>query len=200
MVEVRKRQPIPRGLIAFVLGYMVVCSAMAVRMKSVEFIAYAGMMVVFIGLVLFLNSKARFSHSTLWMLGVWGALHMFGGTVQIPAAWADTDTPRIVLYTLRIHPNLPRYDQLTHAFGFFTATLACWEALRHLTHARTGLALSAAAALMGMGLGAVNEVLEFFIALNVENNGVGGWKNTGWDLVSNAIGAILAGAWTLRRR
>jgi hypothetical protein len=42
-----------------------------------------------------------------------------------------------------------------------------------------------------MGLGATNEVIEF-IATRLMDTNVGGYENTGWDLVANAVGAGLA--------
>lgn len=200
MAELRRRHFIPPGLPVFVVGYMLVCSVMALRQGNAEFVVYAGAMVVFITLVLLLHARVRFSRVCLWLLAVWGCLHMLGGTVPISGAYADTESSRTVLYAFRLHPSLPRYDQVTHAFGFFAATVACWEACRRLLNARPGPALSVSASLMGMGLGALNEVLEFFVTLVVAEHGVGGYVNTGWDLVCNATGAILAGVWLLTRR
>lgn len=200
MPELRSKTALPPGLAFFVLAYLVACSAMALRQGNAEFMVYAGAMVVFIAVVLLLHRSVRFTAVALWMLAIWGLMHMLGGTVPIPERLADTDSGRFVLYALRPHPSLPRYDQVTHVFGFFTATVACWEACRALLHARPGLALSSAAALMGMGLGCVNEVIEFAITLTTPDNGVGGYVNTGWDLVSNTIGSVAAGAWCLTRR
>lgn len=206
MPELRGRSRLPGGLVFFVLSYLVICTAILLRRNQIEgdgskeFLIYAGAMVVFIAVVMALHARVRFSGTALWLLAVWGLLHMLGGTVSIPARWADTDTSRTVLYAFRAHPMLPRYDQITHAFGFFAATVACWEGARTLLQARPGLPLSSAAVLMGMGLGALNEVIEFVITLIEPNNGVGGYVNTGWDLVSNSVGALAAGAWCLLRR
>lgn len=200
MAEVRRRALLPPGIVFFTLSYLIVCSVLAVRKGSPEFIAYSGAMVVFIALVLALNAQARLAHTTLWLLSIWGMLHMLGGTVPIPVAYADTESADPVLYALRLHSALPRYDQIVHFFGFFSATLTAWEALRNALGTRPGLGLSIAAALIGMGLGAVNEVLEFIITLVIPENGVGGYVNTGWDLVSNALGAITAGVLTLNKR
>lgn len=52
-----------------------------------------------------------------------------------------------------------------------------------------GLALCA---LAGMGLGALNEVIEFIITLLVPENNVGGYVNTALDLVYNMVGAVIA--------
>jgi hypothetical protein len=48
------------------------------------------------------------------------------------------------------------------------------------------------AATSGMGLGALNEVVEFAATLLVPETNVGGYLNTGWDLVANATGATAA--------
>jgi hypothetical protein len=41
-----------------------------------------------------------------------------------------------------------------------------------------------------MGFGGLNEVIEFFLTLPETN--IGGYMNTGWDLVSNLVGVTLA--------
>ena len=43
-----------------------------------------------------------------------------------------------------------------------------------------------------MGFGALNEVVEFAATLSVPETNVGGYVNTGWDLVSNLVGCITA--------
>jgi hypothetical protein len=43
-----------------------------------------------------------------------------------------------------------------------------------------------------MGLGAVNEIVEFIMVLALPQTGVGGYENTMWDIVFNTIGAIIA--------
>ena len=185
---------LPRLLALFVALYMVVFSGMAFRAGNTEFAVYAGAMVVFIALVTLLHLRFGLRCSTLWLLAVWGLVHMAGGTVGIPSAW--TDSGGSVLYSLRVHPLAPRYDQMVHAFGYFAASLACFDVLTHMTGYRAGqprVGLAVASALMGCGLGALNEVLEFVITLTVPEHNVGGYINTGWDLVSNLVGACCAG-------
>jgi len=53
-----------------------------------------------------------------------------------------------------------------------------------------GLLVLCAAA--GMGFGALNEVIEFAATILVPETNVGGYMNTGWDLVSNLVGCVLA--------
>ena len=44
----------------------------------------------------------------------------------------------------------------------------------------------------GLGLGALNETIEFLTTTAHAGAHVGGYENTGWDLVSNVAGALMA--------
>jgi hypothetical protein len=46
--------------------------------------------------------------------------------------------------------------------------------------------------LAGMGVGAINEIVEFVATLVIPDTNVGGYTNTGWDLVADLAGAIVA--------
>ncbi len=189
---------VPRSLTLFVLAFMSVTSIMAFNQGNTEFLFYSGSLLVIIFILVKLHNRVNFTRSALWLLTIWGFLHMIGGTVPISPEFVP-DEGSAVLYSFRLRPDLPRYDQIIHAFGFFSATVACWEIVRVLLNAKRGMALSIIAAIMGMGLGALNEVLEF-IATRLTETNVGGYTNTGWDLVSNTIGTVCAGFWCLSRR
>ncbi len=79
-----------------------------------------------------------------------------------------------------------RFDHVVHAIGFGFAGLAFSDALGR----RAPLALMG-----GLGFGALNEMVEFLITRVVPDTNIGGFENTGWDLVANAVGAILAALW-----
>ena len=179
-------------LALFVLAYMAIFGAMAWRAGNAEFIMYSAAMVVFILLVLWMHTRVRFSLPVLWLLAIWGFLHMAGGNIPVGDG---------VLYSYRPVAALPRYDQAVHAFGFFCATLAAWQALRAASRGqlRASLGPVCAAVLCGLGLGAVNEVLEFAATQLLAHTNVGGYVNTGWDLVSNTTGAVCAGVLVLVR-
>jgi putative membrane protein len=44
----------------------------------------------------------------------------------------------------------------------------------------------------GLGVGAVNEIVEYIATLVVPETGVGGYDNTLLDLISDLIGALIA--------
>ena len=158
-----------------------------------EFLFYAGTMVIMAGVVIAVDRVVRFSTLVIGGLLAWAILHLMGGNV--PAGETG------VLYNFRPAPWLPKYDQAVHAFGFAVATLLSWECLRHGLAKRTSgqpkptFGLVTACVLMGMGLGALNEVIEFIAVLTMPETNVGGYVNTGWDLVSNLAGAVIAGVW-----
>ncbi|MBK5932661.1 hypothetical protein CCR78_01460, partial [Rhodovulum imhoffii] len=85
-----------------------------------------------------------------------------------------------------------KYDQAVHAYGFgVTAWLLHHLLVRHYPPARGSLSALAFPALGAMGLGAVNEIVEFIAVLAVPETNVGGYVNTALDLVFNAFGACI---------
>jgi hypothetical protein len=125
---------------------------------------------------------------------------MAGGLVPVPASWAIQGDVR-VLYSLWLVPGHLKYDHLVHAYGFGVTTWVCWQALERAiaalapparAKARPNLGLLTLCAAAAMGFGALNEVVEFAATLLVPETNVGGYVNTGWDLVSNLTGAVVA--------
>ena len=116
---------------------------------------------------------------------------MIGGLVPVPYDSPIAGTKR-VFYSLWIIPDLLKYDNPMHAYGMGVATWACWQGLRTVTGLRPLPQVPLAiAALAGMGLGALNEVVEFIATLFLDTN-VGGYRNTGFDLIYNTVGAVIA--------
>lgn len=106
-----------------------------------------------------------------------------------------------VLYNAGIGPydqalgtHLLQYDHAAHAYVSFVAVFACWSVLAapHAgTVGRRDLVILAVGA--ALGLGALNETVEFIATLAHHGAHAGGYWNTGWDLVCNTIGTIAAG-------
>jgi hypothetical protein len=109
--------------------------------------------------------------------------HLAGGLVTV----GDD-----VLYN--VHPPLRmlQYDHVFHATASGLATIVLWTFLsRELDSVPVALAVSA---LGGLGVGAINELIEFLATLAHHGRHVGGYRNTGWDLMSNAVGVLVASA------
>ena len=180
---------------SFVGTYVVIFGIVAIINWNYEFIFYGIMLLLEIGGILLLDRRVHFSSAVMIALAVWGLVHMMGGTVPIPASVTEPKSPQ-VFYNLRLHPWLPKYDQVVHARGFGVATWAAAEALDHMLRpGRRGVGLFLALLFIGMGLGALNEVIEFIATRVMPGTNVGGYDNTGWDLVSNMLGAGVAALW-----
>lgn len=183
-------------VMAFVVLTVLGGVAMAIANWNYEFIYYGLVMLVLVAAVGVLHFRVNFPMFVLWGLALWVLVHMGGGTIPIPESVTEPGAPP-VLYNLRVLPWLPKYDQVVHCYGFFVSTLACWRALVVMTHGSGGtlrptIGAISAAALMGNGLGALNEVIEFVATQIMPGTNVGGYENTGWDLLSNLMGTILA--------
>lgn len=180
--------------------YIILAATGTVLTNNREFVFYLATMLILIAVVLLIHHRITLHGSQLWALSFWGLIHMAGGLCPIPASW-PIDNGQGVLYSLWLIPNWLKYDQLVHAYGFGITTWICWQALayqlqRHspkLPFPSSGRLTLAAAA--GMGFGALNEVIEFIAVLLLPQTNVGGYENTGWDLVFNLIGCIIACFW-----
>lgn len=182
-----------RFVACFVMGYLGLGLLLAFRHLNYEFAFYAAAVGLQIWLLLYIDRRVQFSALVLWGLAIWGLLHFAGGLAPIPEAITEPGR-QPNLYNMRLWPWFPKYDQLVHAFGFGMTVLLCYEALcaRFKQPLRIDLPLGSVLFLCAMGLGAVNEVIEFVAVLLMPETNVGGYINTGWDLVSNGVGALIA--------
>lgn len=191
-----------RGVGLFTAAYLLAATWAAVAVGNVEFVFYLVVMGLLVAAVLAVHLRVGLSVGLLWGLSVWGALHMAGGLVPVPESWPIDGEIR-VLYSWWIVPQgggggWLKYDQAVHAYGFGIATWLCWQGLVGALDRpgeggvpRPSPGLMILVAVAGMGLGALNEVVEF-IATRITVTNVGGYENTGWDLVYNALGASVA--------
>ena len=190
-------EPGVRPVAFFTATYLLLAGFFALSLHNWEFVFYIGVMLLLILFAWTVHRHVHFTVGTLWALSIWGLLHMIGGLMPIPAGIPYMGKP--VFYSMWIIPDLLKYDMVIHAFGFGVATFACWQASVVVTgvdEPRPGRVILAV--LAGMGLGALNEVIEFMAVLTVPDTNVGGYENTGWDLVFNMIGCVIAGLYILR--
>jgi hypothetical protein len=185
-------------LCLFNLAYLLAAALGSWWQGNREFIFYIAVMVILIGIIACVHASVRLSRGLLWALSLWGLLHMAGGLVPVPTEWPH-EGAQAVLYSAWLVPQRLKYDQVVHAYGFGVTTWLCWQCLSALVKRRfsrelkptTGPLILCVAA--GMGFGALNEVVEFIAVLTIPNTNVGGYTNTGWDLIANLVGASTAG-------
>ncbi len=161
------------------------------RTQNYEFVIYVGVIIFLYFLILLTLHRSKFDSFILWGLSVWAWLHMAGGGIVVGEG---------VLYGLHLIPIagegdtfILKFDQFVHAFGFGMSTLVVYHLLKAYLGSRVNYkVLYPIIVLAGMGVGALNELLEFIVVLLVPSTGVGGYDNTMIDIVFNTIGAIIA--------
>lgn len=175
----------------FTLAYVLAFTVWFLSIGNFEFIVYIVTMAILIALVGSSLRKAEYPAPMLWALSFWGLLHMAGGGVPVAGS---------VLYNLHLIPLIEteqyfilKYDQFVHAYGFgVTAWLLHHLLTRHFPETRGTATAYVYPVLSAMGLGALNEMIEFSAVLMVPDTNVGGYYNTALDLCFNAAGAALA--------
>lgn len=146
--------------------------------------------VLTVGVIAFRRRELRGSLAAATaMLAV---VHLAGGLIRV----GDS-----VLYNASLGMDVFRYDHFAHALGIFLGTQLIWELLvQGAANAAGRRRLVAVSALAGLGLGALNETIEFLATLGHGGGQVGGYRNTGWDLVTNLVAGVVAGMVLHRRR
>jgi uncharacterized membrane protein YjdF len=100
------------------------------------------------------------------------------------------------LYDLWIIEGILKYDNIMHALSIFIATFVAYNIISPHLDLKTKhhpILFSLLLILIALGIGAVNEILEFMaVILLGAQEGVGGYLNNAWDLVFNLLGSIIA--------
>ena len=126
-----------------------------------------------------------------WGFTAWLVMHMCGGFVHI----YGTRLYDAMLVKLVPEPyHILRYDQLAHSACYFVITLILGRMVALRADARTGAAtVRLLAALAAMGVGALNEVIEFLaVAFLGAADGVGDYINNALDICFNGLGVLAA--------
>jgi hypothetical protein len=159
---------------------------------------YLTVVLVCTAVVAIADGAVRFGEGALWLLVLTGTLHLCGGLLPDPTADG-------VLYETWVVPGALRFDQVVHFIGSVAATVCSWQLLGTWLDLGRAPARTQAfvAALAGLGKGAFNEVFEFLVAVRLPGAHVGGFENTGWDLVFDTGGVAAAAVflvWSGARR
>ncbi len=157
--------------------------------KNYEFLAYIGVILFFAILIISTNKKVKYSNGILWGLTLWALLHLSGGGLYIKG----TRLYEVILIPLSQTYEVFKFDQFVHIIGFCVATIVMYEVIKPILKKdlKKFTALSIVLVMAGLGLGALNEIVEFSTTLFIAETGVGGFNNLSLDLVSDLIGALI---------
>jgi uncharacterized membrane protein YjdF len=155
-----------------------------------EFLVY----VISIALLIILIAKTdkifKYPIIAMWGFLIWFVMHMLGGSLYLNGVRLyDT-----ILFPLLGEPyNIFRYDQFLHIFCYIVLTLFIYSLVIKISDKKANkLVIGLIVFLAGLGLGAINEIIEFSTVALFDAQGVGGYFNNALDLVFNAIGCLIA--------
>ena len=189
-------------LILFNLLYIVAFTIYYVAKQNYEFMVYIGVLVLLFALVFAIQRRVKFPLLILWMLSVWGLLHMLGGGVHLADGTVLYRWIPIELYQgIDSEFVLLKFDQILHFYIYFVMSFVLAHLVRNKMQGMKPLYVGLFVALASMGLSVINELIEFGAVLFLGKTGVGGYYNTLLDLLFNTLGAVV-GAWasSLRTR
>ena len=155
---------------------------------NLEFIIYVSIIIVLFGIIILTNEKVRYPNYVLWLLTGWALIHMAGGSVRV----GDGRLYDVILINISETYRVLKYDQFGHIFGFMTATFLAYELVKKFLKRSMSFSIGLIILMAGLGLGALNEIIEFIVILIIPETGIGGYENSMLDLVSDLIGAIIA--------
>ncbi len=201
MSQIKNTKQSLRGVISFTLLYLLIASIVCLKRQNQEFLFYVCNVLVFIAVIVRVHMKCQLSKTLLWCLSIWGMVHMAGGLMAVPHGWVSAHKSP-VLYNVWLIREFLKFDHVVHAYGFGICTWVLWQSMRsiiaqklkkHVDDVRPTVGLTVICVLGAQGLGAFNEILEFCATLMIAGTNVGGYMNTGWDLVANLYGSVFAG-------
>ncbi|MEK7462131.1 MAG: DUF2238 domain-containing protein [Patescibacteria group bacterium] len=175
----------------FTAVYLFWGGAYFIQDLNLEFVIYGGVIIAILGTVFGTVSYTKFPLWQLWLLSIWGLMHVLGGAVQ---------TVDGVLFAYKIYPFLDlggdfyilKYDQVVHMYLYGVVALMAYRLFITRWCATKGWLVGLVAVLASLGVSSLNEIMEFLIAVTVERNGVGGYENAMLDLMFNLGGAVVA--------
>lgn len=180
-----------RFVLVFTALYLLVGGLYFFQDSNLEFVIYVGVIVAALILLFGTLHLTKFPSYILWLISIWGLMHVLGGSVQ---------TSDGVLFAYRIYPFLDlggdfyilKYDQVVHGYLYGVMSIVFLHVLKNTLRASGPVWILILLAIMAsMGVSAMNEIMEFLIAVNLERHGVGGYENAMLDLIFNFSGAIV---------
>lgn len=162
-----------------------------VSAQNLEFLWYVLTLLVLIAFISLTIKRSQLSNTHLILLSIWRFLHMAGGSIPVDGEVLY----RYVLILFHVDGDFTilKFDQFVHAYGFGVSAVAPLSIFERWTKGAVGpRAIAATAVLAAMGLGVINEIVEFTAVVSFAQTGVGDYYNTALDLVFNTLGAVIA--------
>jgi uncharacterized membrane protein YjdF len=176
------------ALLLFTFAYVIGGAVFLLKAGNTEFLTYLIALVPLVAVAFYLQAKFELPLWMLWLVSILFALHLAGGSIYVHG---DV----LYNYILISIPNwtgltIWKFDQLVHPYGAAAFAL-CAHYLLATRSRFARITVVLLAFLIANGFGALNEVIEFGMKILTPHTDVGGYYNTGLDLVFNMLGALI---------
>lgn len=153
-----------------------------------EFVGYWVVLVALFLLVIKLSDRFEIPTWAVVLFSVWSVSHMAGGLILV----GGVRLYDLILINILGDPFfILKYDQLIHAYAYVAFSILVYFGLKKYMGNR-GMALYIFSVLAALGIGLLNEVIEFGMVVFLDaGDAVGGYYNTALDLVFNLIGSLI---------
>lgn len=176
-----------RGVYWFTIIYIIVFSVISWLNSNYEFIYYTFVLLIQVNIGLYLHHKLLFPWYILIGLSLMGLMHILGGNIHLEGTR---------LYDTYLFGSWLKYDNLVHAVAMFIGTFISYALIKPYIDPDLKVrpaSLYLIIFTMTMGLGALNEVIEYFAVIWLDvGEWVGDYYNNALDLVYNGLGSIAA--------
>ncbi|HRH55718.1 MAG TPA: DUF2238 domain-containing protein [Candidatus Paceibacterota bacterium] len=172
----------------FMLLYIAIAAMYFSSVGNNEFLGYVVVLVVLIVLGGCVLSHQCVPGWILWLLSSVGLLHLLGAAVMVGGDILYNYVPYYIDNPTGL--TVIKFDQIVHTYASGVASVLAFFFLRRDTSFHA-FGLFMFAVLASMGVGAINEIIEFVAKLTVPDSDVGGYYNTAMDLSVNLVGAIV---------
>ncbi len=175
-------------LISITLLILTAFLFLAISSKNYEFISYWVVLVLLFIFVIKFGEKFKFPKICLVLFAIWSILHMAGGLIK----FGSTRLYDLILWDLIGDPFfILRYDQAIHLYCYFVISMLTYFTLKKYISGK-GNAIIIFSILSALGIGLLNEVIEFGLVIFAgAAETVGDYYNTALDLVFNLLGALI---------
>ena len=173
-------------ILYFTLAYMAAFAVNAYVHRNLEFIYYTILLIGLVYFVVYIHQNLRLGFFLIFNISLLGFFHLLGGNSYIGT---------VRLYEYYLAPNFFRYDNFVHAYTSFIATILLYtltaDFIDERVRKRFGI-FCFGLVLMTLGLGSINEILEFLAVIFFDAaEQVGGYYNNSLDLVFNTLGSVV---------
>jgi len=187
--DARDNLTVPRAsALLFTILYAIGAGIYFSAIGNAEFLGYIAVIIfllVFAGCILTHQCVPAW---LLWLLSSVGFLHLLGAAVPVNGDILYNHVPFPIENPTGL--TFIKFDQIVHSYGSAVAALLMYFFLVRDTRFHW-LGIAIFSILGSVGLGSLNEVVEFTAIMTVPDTDVGGYYNTAVDLCVNLFGAVV---------